>query len=322
MIMYKKSAVEILHTICVGAQKPEKILYVSDDPSAEIADLMWHSSAHYPNRALIRMADRIMHGDEPPDTVAAAMAQADIIFGITKFSMYHSAARRNAVANGARFANMADYNIEMMHEGGLFVDFEKQGAWMDRFSDALDGSETIRITTALGTDIKASIKGRMAVRQYGRSLKTGSSSSPPDIETAIGPIEGSVNGTAVIDGSIPFPGLGVLSEKIRLTIKAGAIVDIEGGNQAAFLKKSLSGFQDPAVYQMAEIGFGFNDHSVLRNRMLEDEGVMGTIHFGFGNSLAFGGSIDSSNHIDMVFTAPSVWADDKQLLDDGQYLIK
>ena len=318
----KKNAAEILLNVCAEAKKDEKILFVSDDTSAEIADIMWNfSKDRYPNIVMTRMHDRKMHGDEPPAIVADAMAKADVIFGITKFSMFHAVARRNACANGARFVNMADYSKEMLYEGGLFVDFEKQGAWMDRVSDVIEG-DTIRITTPLGTDITSSIKGRKTVRQYGRSLKPGATSSPPDIETAVGPVEGTSNGIAVIDGSIPFPGLGIITESIRLTVKDGILTKIEGGKQAEYLEKMLSDFKDPDVYNMAEIGFGFNDCSVFKSRMLEDEGVMGTMHFGFGNNISFGGSVGTNIHIDMVFTSPSVWVDGRHIMDKGQHLIK
>ena len=318
--MSKKSAPEILLTTCAAAQRDEKILFVCDDTGWEIAQIIWQASADFPNRALVRMPDRKMHGENPPQAVSDAMAASDLIFGITRFSLFHSEARRNAVANGARFVNMADYSKEMFEQGGLFVDFEKQGALMDKFSDILEG-QSIRVTTALGGDLTASIKGRKALRQYGRSLKPGTSSSPPNIETAIGPLEGTANGTAVIDGSIPFPGIGVLKENIRLTIKDGAIVKIEGGKMAELLEKGLAGLNDPDAYKMAEIGFGFNDYSDFCNCMLEDEGVMGTIHYGFGNSLSFGGNISSNNHIDMVFGSPSVWVDGKQIMENGKHLI-
>jgi len=318
--MGNKNAAEILLTVCAGAQKDEKILFVSDDTSAEIADIMWRSSTDYKNRSMTRMIDRKMHGEEPTATVAAAMLQADVIFGITKFSMFHTAARREAVANGARFVNMADYSKEMLSSGGLFVDFEKQGALMDLVSDRLEG-ETIRITTALGTDLTASICGRKAVRQYGRSLVPGASSSPPDIETAIGPVEGTANGISVIDGSIPFPGLGVLTGFIKMTIKDGVITKIEGGGEAEVLEKGLADLDDPYAYHIAEVGFGFNDSSVFCNRMLEDEGVMGTVHFGFGNNISFGGSVGSKNHIDMVFTKPSVWVDGRRIMENGEYIV-
>lgn len=319
--MSEAKAAEVLLTVCTDTKIEEKILFVTDDTSKAVADVMWKAAKDYPNRAIVMMTDRVMHGDEPPRTVAAAMAEADVLFGVTKFSLFHTDARRNAVKNGARFANMADYTIEMMQKGGLQVDFIAQGALMDRVSDVIEG-EKIHITTKLGTDITSRIKGRKAIRQYGRSLKPGDSSSPPDIETALGPLEGTTNGILVVDGSIPYPGLGVLSSPIRLTIHDGRIVNIEGKENADYLRKVLKKFDDDTVYLAGEIGMGFNNRSTLSNRMLEDEGVMGTLHFGFGSNISFGGSIESNNHLDMVFRSPSVWVDDRQIMDNGILLIK
>ena len=312
-------AVRTLLDICAGAKKDEKILFVTDDTSFEVACFMWEHTKEYPNRAMVMMTDREMHGDNPPETVAAAMLNADVVFGVTKFSLFHSIARRECVKNGARFVNMADYHIEMMEKGGLFADFIEQGNRMDRFSDKAEGKE-ITIKTAAGTDLTCSIEGRKALRQYGRSLVPGASSSPPDIETALGPVEGTMNGTLVVDGSIPFPGLGVLDELIYVNIADGKIVSIEGGEKAEILRKGLEGLNDSEVYNVAEIGFGFNNEAQLCNSMLEDEGVMGTLHLGFGNSLAFGGSCESPNHVDMIFKDASVWVDGCQLIEDGTIL--
>jgi len=316
----RREAARILLSVCANAKPDEKLLFVTDDTSREIAALMWEASREYPNRAMAAMTDRRMHGAEPPATVAAAMAQADVIFGITKYSMFHSDARRNAVKNGARFANMADYSLEMMEEGGLFADFIAQGRLCDRVSDAIVG-ERVRITSGAGTDISASIAGSVPLRQYGRSLVPGSSSSPPDIETAICAIEGTANGTAVIDGSIPLPGLGVLQSPIALRIEKGRIVDISGGTEADALRKALHAMADDSVYSIGEIGIALNPEARLRGRMLEDEGVMGTIHFGFGSNISFGGSIASNNHIDMIFRDPTLLVDGRAIMKEGEIAI-
>src|SRR5690554_3187355 len=146
--MTNKNAVQVLLTTCAGAKKNEAILFVTDDTSREISEIMWDNTRDFSNRSIAMMSDRRMHGDEPPAAVAAAMANADIIFGITKFSMFHTEARRNAVKNGARFVNMADYSTDMMEDGGLFVDFIAQGKLLDRLSDVLEGNTAHKIGRA------------------------------------------------------------------------------------------------------------------------------------------------------------------------------
>ena len=313
----QKRAANTLISICANARENENILIVTDNASQEIAHLIWNAAEHFPNKTMMRMNDRVMHGNEPPRTVAAAMMAADVIFGVTKFSMLHTAARRNAVANGARFVNMPDYSLAMVESGGLFADFVEQGKLMDRVSDILEG-DSIRIATAKGTDFTASIKNRKATRQYGRSLTPGTSSSPPDIETALAPVEGTSNGTIVIDGSIPHPLLGKLKETITLFIVNGRIAEIEGGHEAGILKGIMHSFNDEMVYHVGEIGIGFNDQSTICNIMLEDEGAMGTAHFGFGSNISFGGTIESNNHLDMVYYSPTIVVDNRSVMREGQ----
>lgn len=315
------NAARILLTTCTNSGKDEVILFVTDDTSKKIAEVMWEASKDFPKRSLIMMSDRLMHGEEPPASVAGAMAKADVIFGITKFSLFHTNARRNAVKNGSRFANMADYSLDMFESGGLFVDFVKQGELCDRLSDVLEGNEA-HVLTKAGTDVVFSIAGRKALRQYGRSLHPGTSSSPPDIETALGPVEGTATGKVVIDGCIPHPDLGILANPITLILDKGNIVDIQGSNEAKTLESVLSSLQDKYVYSLAEMGIGLNDKASLRNRMLEDEGVMGTMHFGFGSSVSFGGSVDSPNHIDMIFKDPTLLIDGRLLIQDGQFVFE
>lgn len=63
-------------------------------------------------------------GEEPTALVEAAMLKADVIFRATKFSLFHSHARRDACAAGARDLNCCDYSLEMLDGGSLYTDFE------------------------------------------------------------------------------------------------------------------------------------------------------------------------------------------------------
>lgn len=314
-------ACNVLLTVCSDCKIDEKLLFVTDPTSYEVAQRMWEAAANFPNKSIIIMDERTMHGQDPNDMVAAAMESADVIFGVTRFSLFHTNARRNAVAGGARFVNMVDYKVSMFEKGGLFADFIKLGELCTYLGKEMIG-EQVTITTARGTNFTASIKGRKTVPQYARSLKPGDSSSPPDIECAVCAVEGTANGVVYIDGSIPHPELGLISDEVKLIIEDGKIVSISGGPQAKTLERIMRDFNDESVYWVGEIGAGLNDMCSLNGRMLEDEGCAGTIHFGFGSNTGFHGTIDSPYHLDMVIREPTMIIDGRCILKDGKVVMK
>ncbi len=315
--MKKRSAAEILLTTCSDCKPSESILIVTDPASLPVAQLLWAAMGAFPNKSMVMMDERTMHGQEPSAAAAVAMRGADVIFGCTKFSLFHSQARKDAVAAGARFVNMVDYCERMMKEGGLFCDFEAAGKVCTAVAGHLKGKKTCRITTPCGTDFTCSIEGRDPFPQLGRSLKSGVSASPPDVECATCAVEETANGVVYIDGSIPHPLLGLIEEPIRLTVERGRIVDISGGEQAGIFAELLASLGDPNVYVIGEIGLGLNPACTLSGSMLEDEGCGGTVHLACGDNTGFGGIVRSPYHIDMVFRAPTLFADDVKILDKG-----
>ena len=161
------------------------------------------------------------------------------------------------------------------------------------------------------------ITGRFNLPQYGRSLVPGQSSSPPDIECAIGANAGTMHGVVYIDGSIPHPLLGLIEEPIKLTVDKSLITKIEGGEQADILAKILADYNDPKVYHIGEIGIGMNPACELTGRMLEDEGCNGTVHLGIGDDRGFAGGNSCPVHLDAVFRSPTLTVDGKAILKDG-----
>ncbi|MBW1699434.1 MAG: hypothetical protein JRK26_21890 [Deltaproteobacteria bacterium] len=55
--------------------------------------------------------------------------------------------------------------------------------------------------------------------------------------------------------------------------------------------------------------------------MLNDEGVLGTIHIGIGTSSNLGGSTKAKTHFDVIIQRPTVFLDETPLLEDGALLI-
>ncbi len=309
-------ACQTLLEVCAKCKKDEKILIVTDPDSLHIAQALWDAAEQYPNKSMIMMDTQTMHGQEPTELVAAAMMAADVIFRPTTFSISSTEAKRNACANGARDLNCSDYDMRMLESGGLYADFEAMGPIMDKVAPLMEGNDVL-ITAPIGTHITAKITGRKSLPQYGRSLVPGQSSSPPDIECAVGANDGTMEGVVYIDGSIPHPRLGLIKEPIRIEIKDSKVVNISGGKEAEILSDVLAGFNDPGAYHVGEIGLGMNPACELTGRMLEDEGCYGTIHFGFGDDRGFGGTTSCPLHLDLVFRAPTLTIDGNVILDNG-----
>ena len=226
-----------LLTVCSECRKDEKILIVTDDDCLDIGLAIWDAAGEFPNRSLILMPTRSMHGEEPTELVAAAMKEADVIFRATKFSLSHSFARRRACENGARDLNCCDYSTEMLERGGLYNDFMGESRrYVEQIAkgfaagrtDGYAGGDRVHVTSPLGTDYHCSIKGHKIFAQPGFVRKPGETCSPPDVECAVGAIPGTAHGKLVIDGSITHPYIGKLKQPIVVYVENSFCTKITG----------------------------------------------------------------------------------------------
>lgn len=300
---------------CAAVKKEEKILIVTDDDCLEIGQALWDAAKDYPNKAMVSMETRHMHGEEPSDYVAAMMMQADVIFRATKFSLSHSHARRKACANGARDLNCCDYSIEMLEKGGLYTNWEANRKYVDQIAKGFEGGDMVHITSEAGSDYWCSIKGHKIFPQYGMVRNPGETCSPPDIECASGAIPGTAHGKLVVDGSITHPAFGLLKEPITLYFENSFLTKIEGGAEADLFREELAKVYDPRMYRIGEIGVGLNPDASLCGRMLEDEGCYGYVHCALGNNET--DNQDFIIHIDMMMKDPTIEVDGKVIFDHG-----
>lgn len=317
--------VEMLHgalnlvNINAGLKSDERALIVCDTENIDIAKALAYAvksvGAEY---SICIMEPRSTHGEDPTEAVSKAMLGADVIFAPTKFSLSHSNARIAANENGARFISMPDYTKDMMKGGALDADFLGIYEKVKKIKDILTEAKEIHITTKAGTDISIKCEGRVGNEVSGVCRTSGTWGSPPNIEVNVSPVENLTQGKVVVDGSIPMPEIGVVSEPVVLTIKDGRIVHFEGGKEAEIFKKLLKTEENPNNDVLAEFGIGMNDKSILKGSMLEDEGAYGTCHFGFGHNADQGGTNEASVHIDCVYKNATVEIDGKMLIKDGE----
>lgn len=306
--------------VCADVKKGENVLIVTDTDKVLIAEVL--AAAAYAKGAevtIMIMTPRKVHSEEPPKTVAAAMKEADVIFAPTTYSISRTKATVEALKAGARMVTMPDYTPDMLVEGGIEADFMALKRLAEKLSQKYVG-ETIEVTSPAGTKLKALIKGRKPNIESGICHKKGDFAPPPDVEVNISPVEGSAEGVLMVDASAS--GIGLIKETIKVTIKGGSIVSIEGGEEAKKLIKMLEAAKDPNVYNIAEIGLGLNPKARLIGRLLEDEGALGTAHIGVGSSLPLGGKIQAPLHIDLIIRNPTINIDGKTIVENGELKIK
>ena len=305
--------------ICGKVKNGEQALVITDYNKLNIAYALV-SILYQKNNdpVLIIMPPRSRHGQEPPKPVVEASAMANVVFAPTTFSLTHTSARVRNIESGGKFISMPDYGDEMLIQGGLFADFYKQQPTLDRLAELLTSAKTANIRAHAGTNITMNIEGRIGRAERGICIGSGTYACPPNMECNISPNEDSAEGVAVIDGSIPDPLIGLIKEPIHLDISKGKIINIKGGSNAEKLRGLLSRLEDPAAYVLAELGIGLNPQGTLCGRMLEDESVFSTIHFGFGDNCKAGGVNKSKIHLDMVILNAELELDGKKVLQNGR----
>ena len=299
-----------------GAVRPgEKVLIITD-PGVDLSvaySLMQASLAVGAEATVVTMNVRAIPGDEPPPQVAQAMLVSDVIYQVTSTIMFYTQAKEEACKKGARFLGMTGITPEVLAGPVLTeTDFREQRLVLEKLTRRLTEARKARITTPGGTDLVLSLEGRMAVANPGFVTAPGEISGTPNIESYIAPIEDSINGIAIIDGTISISGL--VDSPVKIRIEGGLAREIEGGKDAQNLRKKLEALDNPSVYQVAELGIGLNPGGQIRGAIIEDEGALGTCHIALGDNHRFGGTSHAPVHIDMVQRDPTIELDEEVVL--------
>ena len=299
--------------VCASVEKRERILILTDpgvDPMVSIALLRAARKAG--SEAIVATFLRDSANDEPPRRITDLMLKSDVIICPTSVTIYYTNAKLKACKKGARFISMTGATLKVLSRGAIEADFKKQRPIAVRVAEKLTRAKDIHICTAKGTDLRASLRGRNGLPITGLCEERGDSTGFPDIEAFIAPVEDSVEGTVVIDGSIS--GIGLIQNPVKFDIRHGMVVGIYGGREATILRRIIADLKNRKVYQIAEIGIGLNPKAKLSGAIIEDESALGTAHVALGDNSKFGGGNPAPTHIDNVFRKPVIELDGKRLI--------
>lgn len=260
------------------------------------------------------------HGEEPPNRVLNEMFNGNAVMCMTRYSLAHTRARKQLEEKGIPFLSMPDYDLKMLENKALMVDYQAAYPYVKMYSDMLSECKRIRIESKKGTSFFIDVEGRYGNCCPGWTDEVHLLGSPPDIEANIAPIEELSNGTLVIDASITDRRVGLLDSPVILDIQNGHISKIEckNSNTGRIIQQIFREADSDKAYIVGEFGIGFNEQATICGNMLIDEGVKGCVHFGLGSNWTIGGVNKIDFHLDFVMKDSTVYFDDNCVIKNGR----
>jgi leucyl aminopeptidase (aminopeptidase T) len=301
----------------MGIEPGEDVLVVCNPVTEEIGALMRiEAQGDGADATLAVISERDSAAAEPPRAVAAAMAAADVVLAATIQSLSHTAARKAASDAGVRVGSLPGVTEDMLGRlmTGDLEEIRRRG-WA--VVTALNRGSEARITCRHGSDLRIGLEGRLGIVDAGELGNRGAFGNLPCGEGFIAPVEGTTEGTLVVDGSIAEVGL--LETPVELTVREGHLVEATGEDGAQLLELLTIHGEDGA--NVAELGIGTNEEAILTGNILEDEKILGTCHVAFGASAAIGGTVQVPVHLDCVVLEPTVEIDGETIVSGGDLLL-
>lgn len=301
--------------------QPEDVLhFITDETKLREANAFSQAAEAFGAipKVSILPSDSVQSGDSIEE-MRQIMSYATAIVGATNYSFITTNAVSYALRRGARFLSLplsTNDGSSLMEQEFLKMDPGKAAALGKPMLRALRRWDSVHVTTALGTDITLSVKGRRPGLFNGVAARPGVCASA-SFEVYIPPVETETTGRVVLDGSMGY--IGLVKEPLELRFERGRLVEIADTADGRRLREYIESFGDGEMYCAAEFGIGLNQISRCRGASyIEDESTYGTFHIGFGRNLALGGDHNAAGHFDIVVHRPTIAAGEDIIMRDGR----
>jgi len=316
--------------VCLRIQPSEKVTVITDRACSEIAASMVHEldvlGAPYHVFVLEEIATRPMA--DMPQPILDDMESSDVSIYAVQAQMNELRTRMQMtdVVNRRKMRHAHMVNIEKrIMLDGMRADFIKVDELSKKVWEIASAAHTVRAKTAGGTDVTAALNkdykwiktsGIISVNKWG-NLPGGEVFTTP----------GEVNGTFVIDGVVGdylCAKYGDLRENpLTIRVDRSRVVEAHSSNhelEDEFWKYTHTDENSDRVGEFA-IGTNIGLRGVIGN-ILQDEKLPG-VHMAFGNPYGAHTGADwwSGTHIDVVGRDFDIWADDRQIMSSGKFLI-
>jgi 2,5-dihydroxypyridine 5,6-dioxygenase len=259
--------------------------------------------------------------------VIEALKKADIIIDV--MGMLFSPEQDEICAAGARILFVRE-PFDVLAQNFPTPDLRRR----IEFGEQLLGkAKTLRIWSEAGTDATFEMGGYRVMTQYGYTDTPGRWDHMATGQVLSQAYDGKVNGTVmVMPGDTVTAFQRMIESPVKLTIKDGFVVDIEGdGMDAPLLRDYMESFKDPRAYAISHIGWGLLNtatwfhRAITRTRPQEISvnslSYYGNVLFSTGPNTELGGKNDTMCHMDIPLRKSSLSLDGVTIVDKGRIAI-
>lgn len=316
---------------CLRVEPHEKVTLITDRASEEIAAALAAEisavGAHWRSFCLEDYAPRPLAAMPPEVLADLESSQVSIFAVVAQQGELKSRMQMTDVVNRRkmRHAHMVNIEKRIMLEG-MRADFHQVDALTVAVRDIAASARRIRATTPSGTHIVADMNPHYNWIKTSGIISTAKWGNLPGGECFTSP--GEVNGVFVIDGVVGdylCAKYGDLRETpLTVRVEGNRMVSAESANRELRDEFWAYCHTDENSDRVGEFAIGTNLAltGVIGN-ILQDEKIPG-VHIAFGNPYGAHTGADwySSTHIDVVGRQFDIWADDRQIMRDGRFLVE
>ena len=319
-------SVRLITDICLEVSPGENVLCIADrDENMEVVTLIaTECRARGAEAAAVLIEPRKAHYHEPPRVIARAMQEADVVIVMVPGSLMHTKARKEACAAGVKYASLGATTREYLAQLDLTADdLLAVRSLTEKIAGRLTMASSARLMTRAGTDLHMSLIGRKGIALVPFGKKGAFCLVPDFAEAPCAPVEDSVEGVVVVDGTMVGETdlEGVVETPFTIDFKKGRIVGISGGKDARKLVRILDRLDDVAR-SFAELGVNSN-HKIPKKLWgrRTDNAIAGHVHLGLGRNDHIGGQLKGDPHLDVSVTNATLLLDDVPIIKDGAILL-
>ena len=304
------AAARVVVNQVLSVREGETVLITSDSAKTQglsslLAGAVWEAGAA---PVELRMTKLARPGSPLPSLIAEAAHHADVWIELNDIYILGTPADHDARRARARhFYSLSGMTVDDLILLELNVDRLALTELGECLGELTTGKEELRITCDNGSSFRASIRGRVA---------TPDTTTMPLGQTHVSPIEESLSGRLVFDGSaFPPESLAVLKETIRVEFSDGVSRVVGDGREAQMLASWRDWNDDPGIHRLNHVSYGYHPNVPLpTGRLVCDERVFGCLCVGFGPPQPY------TCHSDLTILGATVHIDDEPVQIKGVYV--